>query len=135
MQKIKHPLPFPKPKLLRITARKCCYEKRQKLKRLNSGMKWIKSDIEEISEEQKEIKEKQTQLREKFEAIDLECQQLQKETKLIIQQSARTQIRLALMFQILKARENLEFDKAALLTNALREVIAGEGQEMNGSGK
>ncbi|KAE8731471.1 putative Phosphatidylinositol glycan [Hibiscus syriacus] len=134
MQKRKHPLPFPKPKLLRTTAWKCC-EKRQRLKRLNRRLERIKSDIEERSEEQEEIKEKQTELREKFEAIDLECAQLQNETRLIIQQSARTQIRLALMFQILKARENQELDKAALLTNALRELIAREEQEMNGSGK
>ncbi|KAE8661267.1 putative Phosphatidylinositol glycan [Hibiscus syriacus] len=134
MQKRKHPLAFPKPKLLRTTAWKRC-EKRQRLKRLNSRLKRIKSDNVEISEEQKEIKEKQTELRGKFEAVDLERAQLQNETRLIIQQSARTQIRLALMFQILKARENLELDKAALLTNALREVIAREEQDMNGCKK
>ncbi|GMJ02850.1 hypothetical protein HRI_003954200 [Hibiscus trionum] len=134
LRKRKHPLPFPKPKLLRTTAWKC-YQKRQRLKRLNSGMKKIKVDIKELSEEQREMKERQRELREKIEAIDLQCEQLQKETKLIIQQSGRTQIRLALMFQILKARENLEFDKAAMLTAALREVIAREEQEMNGSGR
>ncbi|KAL4313226.1 hypothetical protein GQ457_01G007910 [Hibiscus cannabinus] len=132
LPKRKLPLPSPKPKPLRTTAWKR-YRKQQRLKRLNNRMKRVKFDIKEISEEQKEIKERQAELREKFEAIGLQCEQLQKETKLIMQQSGRTQIRLALMFQILKAREKLEFDKAALLTAALREVIAREEQEMNGS--
>ncbi|MBA0580457.1 hypothetical protein Gorai_022673 [Gossypium raimondii] len=83
-------------------------------------MKRIRSDMKEISEEQEEIKEKQRQEREKFEAIQLECEELKNQTILIAQQTASTQIRLALMLQILKARENLEFDKAVMLTNALR---------------
>ncbi|XP_012463069.1 uncharacterized protein LOC105782690 isoform X2 [Gossypium raimondii] len=114
-----HPLPFPKPKLLWK-----CHQKRKKQERLSSRMKRIRSDMKEISEEQEEIKEKQRQEREKFEAIQLECEELKNQTILIAQQTASTQIRLALMLQILKARENLEFDKAVMLTNALREVIA-----------
>ncbi|XP_040943033.1 uncharacterized protein [Gossypium hirsutum] len=115
-----HPLPFPKPKLLW----KCHQQKRKKQERLSSRMKRIRSDMKEISEEQKEIKEGQRQERENFEAIQLECEELKNQTILIAQQTASTQIRLALMLQILKARENLEFDKAVMLTNALREVIA-----------
>ncbi|XVE74325.1 hypothetical protein DITRI_Ditri12bG0007700 [Diplodiscus trichospermus] len=94
-------------------------------------MKRLRSDIDEISEEQRKIKEGQKQVREKFEAIELECEQLRKETNLIIKQSLNTQIRLGFMFQILKARENQEFNKAALLTCALREVIARENQQKN----
>ncbi|XVE53441.1 hypothetical protein DITRI_Ditri03aG0003300 [Diplodiscus trichospermus] len=92
-------------------------------------MKILKAEMEEISEEQKEIKEGQRQVREKFEAIETECEQLRKETMLIIQQSASTQIRLALMFQILKARENHEFSKASQLTCALRELVARESEQ------
>ena len=80
----------------------------------------LRSEMEEISEEQKQIKEGQRQVREKFEAIEFECDQLRKETNLVMQQSRSTQIRLAIMFQILKARENQEFDKAAQLTAVLR---------------
>ncbi|KAL4272944.1 hypothetical protein GQ457_13G000710 [Hibiscus cannabinus] len=128
--KRKSPLSFPKPKSFPTTSWKC-YQKRQRLKRLNSGMKRARSGTEEISEEQ----EKQTQLSNRFEAIGKQCEQLRKETAVIVQQSARTQIRLALMFQILKARENHDFDKAAVLTAALREAIAREEQEMNASEK
>ena len=83
-------------------------------------MRRLRSDIEETSKEQRKIKEGQKQVREKIEAIDLEYEQLRKETNLIMQQSMNTQIRLAFMFQIFKARENQEFDKAAQLTTALR---------------
>ncbi|XP_022751618.1 uncharacterized protein LOC111300248 [Durio zibethinus] len=103
--------------------------KRKRLKKLNNAMRRVRSDMEEISDEQKKIRDGQRQVREKFEAIELECEQLRKETKLIMQQSQNTQIRLAFMFQILKARENQEFDKAAKLTVALRELIAGKNQQ------
>ncbi|XWS10628.1 hypothetical protein CRYUN_Cryun38cG0012800 [Craigia yunnanensis] len=93
----------------------------QKKKRLTkSRMKRLRVEMEEISEEQKKIKEGQKQVREKFEALELECEQLRKETIVITQQSFSTQIRLALMFQILKARENHDFSKASQLTCALR---------------
>ncbi|KAK8369317.1 hypothetical protein V6Z12_A01G104300 [Gossypium hirsutum] len=115
-----HTLPFPKPELLW----RCYQQKRKKQERLSSRMKRIRSDMKEISEEQKEIKERQRKERENFEAIELECEELRNQIILIAQQTASTQIRLALMLQILKARENLEFDKAVMLTNALREVIA-----------
>ncbi|OMO63622.1 hypothetical protein COLO4_32286 [Corchorus olitorius] len=88
-------------------------------------MRRLRSDMEEISKEQKKIKEGQRQVREKFEAIEFECDELRKETNLIMQQSVSTQFRLAFMFQILKARENQEFDKAAQLTCALRKLIVG----------
>ncbi|PPS15875.1 hypothetical protein GOBAR_AA04710 [Gossypium barbadense] len=90
--------------------------------------------MKEITAEQREIKEGQRQVREKFEAIELQCEELRKETMLITQQSAKTQIRLALMFQILKARQNQELDKAAIITHAL-EVVAREEQELGASKK
>ncbi|XVF77969.1 hypothetical protein PTKIN_Ptkin14bG0090300 [Pterospermum kingtungense] len=92
-------------------------------------MQKLRVEMEEISQEQKRIKDAQKQVREKFEAIDLECEQLRKETMLITRQSFSTQIRLALMFQILKARENHDFSKASQLTCALRELIARENQQ------
>ncbi|XVE74315.1 hypothetical protein DITRI_Ditri12bG0007100 [Diplodiscus trichospermus] len=105
------------------------HQKKRRLKNINSRMKRLKVEMEEISEEQKMIKEGQRQVREKFEAIELECEQLRKETVLITQQSVSAQIRLALMFQILKARENQDFSKASQLTCALRELIARENQQ------
>ncbi|XP_021298801.1 uncharacterized protein LOC110427572 isoform X3 [Herrania umbratica] len=84
-------------------AKKACHgnQKRKRLKNLNTRMRRLRSDMEEISEEQKRIKEGQ-------------------------RQSANTQIRLAIMFRILKARENQDFDQAAKLTCALRALIAKE---------
>ncbi|XVF77947.1 hypothetical protein PTKIN_Ptkin14bG0088800 [Pterospermum kingtungense] len=103
--------------------------KKKRSPSLNSRMKRLKVEMEEISKEQRKIKEGQKQVREKFEAIELECEQLRKETMLITQQSFSTQLRLALMFQILKARENHDFSKASQLTCALRELIARENQQ------
>ena len=77
---------------------------------------------EEISNDQKSIKEGQSQVREKLKAIEKECEVLREETKLMIQQSALTQLRLALMLNILKAREEGDFAKAAQITQLLRLV-------------
>lgn len=89
---------------------------------MQESFKKLKSEMEEISEEQKNIREGQRQVKEKFEAIESECEELKRETKLIIQQSARTQIKLALMFRILKARETGDFSTASSLTEMLRLV-------------
>ena len=84
--------------------------------------KRLKTEMEEISKQQESIKKGQRQVREKFEAIEEECEQLRKETNKIIKQSAMTQIRLALMFNILKAQEEGNFAKASHLTQLLRLV-------------
>ncbi|XVE98935.1 hypothetical protein REPUB_Repub03eG0152100 [Reevesia pubescens] len=96
------------------------HKKKKRLTNLNSRLKRLRVEMEDISKEQRNIKEGQRQVREKFEAIELECEQLRKDTILITQQSVNTQIRLALMFQILKARESHDFSKASQLTSALR---------------
>ncbi|XP_022751562.1 uncharacterized protein LOC111300173 [Durio zibethinus] len=93
------------------------------MKKLNAIMRKLRVEMEKRSEEQKEIKEGQRHVKEKCEAIELECEQLRNETNLIIQQSANTQSRLVLMFQIFKAREDQDFTIAAKLTQALRELI------------
>ncbi|XVF77938.1 hypothetical protein PTKIN_Ptkin14bG0088100 [Pterospermum kingtungense] len=117
----RYPILLPKPR--HLTTGGIGHQKR---KRLKSSMKRLRL-------QQKQIKEGQRQVSEKCGAIELECEQLRKETDLIIKQSFNTQIRLALMFQILKARENHEFDKATQLTCALREAISRENQETNAS--
>ncbi|XVF78010.1 hypothetical protein PTKIN_Ptkin14bG0093700 [Pterospermum kingtungense] len=76
-----------------------------------------------IKKEQQSIKEGQRQVGAKLKAVTEECEQLRNETNQIMQQSANTQIRLALMFQILKAREQGDFAKAAQLTRLLREIV------------
>ena len=87
---------------------------------MQQRFKRLKTEMEEMSEEQKNIQEGQRQVGEKFEAIESECEKLKTETKMMIQQSGRTQVKLALMFRILKAREEGDFATAANLTQLLR---------------
>ncbi|XP_022749255.1 uncharacterized protein LOC111298789 isoform X3 [Durio zibethinus] len=90
---------------------------------MQESFKRLKSEMEEISQEQKNIREGHRLINKKFEAIESEGEELKRETILIIQQSARTKIKLALMFRILKAREAGEFNTAADLTEMLRLVV------------
>ncbi|KAK6228936.1 hypothetical protein SCA6_017887 [Theobroma cacao] len=115
-------------RVARMVLRKSPFNIRYKLKKngtkdLKVKYGRLKADIEEIGKEQKSIKEGQSQVREKFKAIEMECQVLKKETELIIQRSALTRLRLALLFHILKAREEGDFAKAAQLTQLLRLVF------------
>ncbi|XP_039014951.1 uncharacterized protein LOC120145128 [Hibiscus syriacus] len=103
-----------------ITSRRGNPNKKKISRSIKSRIKRLRVEMKEIDEEQRKIKEGQRQVKEKSEAIEIECEELRKEALLMTQQSASTQMRLALMFQILKARENLEFDKAAIVTRALR---------------
>ncbi|KAK8626565.1 hypothetical protein V6N13_134206 [Hibiscus sabdariffa] len=98
-------------------------------KGFKSRAKSMKKRLKARSEEQKDIKEGQRQVKEKIEAIETECEELKKETRFIIQQSARTQVKLALMFRILKAREAGDLDTAASLTQILREIVGREEEE------
>ncbi|PPR95262.1 hypothetical protein GOBAR_AA25412 [Gossypium barbadense] len=87
------------------------------------SFKRLKSEMEEISEEQKNIREGQRQVKEKFGIIESECEELKRETKLIIQQSARTQVKLALMFRILKAREAGELNLLRNKSVTIKRVL------------
>ncbi|XP_017980041.1 PREDICTED: uncharacterized protein LOC108662848 [Theobroma cacao] len=97
-------------------------KRKNAMKSVTTRFRRLKTDMEEISKEQESIKEGQRQVRAKFEAIQEECERLREETNNIIQQSAMTQIRLGLMFNILKAREEGNFAKASKLTQLLRSV-------------
>ncbi|EOX96899.1 PREDICTED: uncharacterized protein LOC18607045 isoform X2 [Theobroma cacao] len=103
--------------------------RRNGMKTMQESFKRLKMEMEEISEEQKNIREGQRQVKEKFEAIESECEELKRETRLIIQQSARTQVKLALMFRILKAREAGDFNIAAHFTEILRAIVGREKGE------
>ncbi|GMJ12596.1 hypothetical protein HRI_004928800 [Hibiscus trionum] len=96
---------------------------KSRAKPMKKRLRRLKTEMEARSEEHKDIKEGQRQVKEKIEAIETECEELKRETRFIIQQSARTQVKLALMFQILKARETGELDTAANLTQLLREIV------------
>ncbi|XVF39262.1 hypothetical protein PTKIN_Ptkin01aG0020900 [Pterospermum kingtungense] len=66
-------------------------------------LKTLQEEMKDISEEQKSIREGQIEVRERFKSIELECEQLRKETELIIQSSSAMQTRLRLMFEALEA--------------------------------
>jgi hypothetical protein len=51
------------------------------------------------------------------------------ETRQMIKQSARAQVRLALMIQIVKARESHDYVNAQKLTQMLREIVDEENSE------
>lgn len=99
------------------------------MKKIAQSMTKLKTEMEEISQEQKNIREGQSQVRKKFEQVEQECKQLREETKAVTIQSKTTQLRLALMFHIIKARENNDLPRAIQLTRYLRELI-GNGQRM-----
>ncbi|KAB2092009.1 hypothetical protein ES319_A03G234300v1 [Gossypium barbadense] len=96
---------------------------------LRGRVERLKTEMEKRSEEQKDIRERQRQVKDKFTAIEAECEELKRETRFIVQQTARTQIKLGLMFRILKARETGHLDEAALLTQMLREIVRFEKEE------
>ncbi|XVE53435.1 hypothetical protein DITRI_Ditri03aG0002900 [Diplodiscus trichospermus] len=118
-----------------IKANKRCFillkrkKKKNSTKYMRKRFKRLKVEMEEMSKQQQSIKEGQRQVRAKFKAIEDECEQLRQETKQIIRQSENNQIRLSLMFDILKAREQCDVAKAAQLTGLLREIVAtGDSQ-------
>ncbi|CAK7335911.1 unnamed protein product [Dovyalis caffra] len=84
----------------------------------------------EISQGQKRIREGQKEVREKFREISEEAAKLQEETNLISKQSAANQLRLDLMFEIVKARTENDSAKDASLTQTLRELMAKQKHEL-----
>ena len=76
----------------------------------------------EISKGQERIKEGQREIRQKFEERESEGRQLKEETMNIAKQSEWNQIRINLMFSILKARQENNFAHADNLTRLLRLV-------------
>ncbi|XVF81084.1 hypothetical protein PTKIN_Ptkin15bG0128000 [Pterospermum kingtungense] len=89
-------------------------------------LKRVKAEMGKLKSVQQHIKEKQMQLKGRFEEIEMQCNQLKEEAEMAVKQTARTQIKLLLMFKILKAREAGDFIEAATLTHLLRELVAKE---------
>ncbi|XP_011028052.1 PREDICTED: uncharacterized protein LOC105128190 isoform X2 [Populus euphratica] len=96
-------------------------QKRKRTGKIQANMRRLKAKMAEIGEQQKRIKKGQTEIREKFEEIELECDQLRKETLLISQQAACNQQRLDLMLMVVKAREDDNLPEADRLIQRLRE--------------
>ncbi|KAF9686029.1 hypothetical protein SADUNF_Sadunf03G0115900 [Salix dunnii] len=92
-------------------------------KKLSWSVKRIGADMVEISEGQKRIREGQKEIRKRFQEIIEEGAKLKEETNAISKQSSENQLRLDLMFQIVKARAEKDYAKDALLTQALRNAV------------
>ncbi|KAJ6962046.1 hypothetical protein NC652_000877 [Populus alba x Populus x berolinensis] len=103
--------------------RKSCLKRKKSDKKISKSIKRIKADMVEISEGQKRIREGQREVREKFQEISEEAAKLKEETHLISKQSAANELRLHLMFQIIKARAENDYAKDALLTQNLRDLM------------
>ncbi|KAH1032351.1 hypothetical protein J1N35_044525 [Gossypium stocksii] len=88
-----------------------------------------KGVLEEIRKEQNSIREGQSQVGEKLEAMEIEYEALHEESKLMIERSALTQIRLAVMLNILTARKEGDYAMAAHFTQLLREIIAKDNMQ------
>ncbi|XP_011028043.1 PREDICTED: golgin subfamily A member 6-like protein 22 [Populus euphratica] len=86
-------------------------------------MERLRIDMVEISEGQERLKEGQREIRQKFGEIESECRKLKEETMNIAKQSDCNQIRIDLMFSILKARQDNNFSHAERLTQLLREEM------------
>ena len=95
---------------------------RRGIRRPSCTIRGITSKMVEIREGQKRIKEGQKEVRKKFKEIRKESKKLKDETDLISRQSAANQLRLDLMFQIVKARADNDSAKDAHLTRTLRFV-------------
>lgn len=86
-----------------------------KLKGLKAKMGLIKQNAKCSRDEQKKI-------RAKFVEFQRQCDGMKQETEMMIKRTARTQLKLALMFSILKARQGGDSVKAAEFTRLLRLV-------------
>ncbi|XVE53436.1 hypothetical protein DITRI_Ditri03aG0003000 [Diplodiscus trichospermus] len=93
-----------------------------KMKSFKVRVQRIKADMGKIREEQRCIREEQKDIKEKFGQVKRQCDQLRDETQLIMQQSTSNRVRLILMFNILRARQDGDLDKAATLTRFLKLV-------------
>ncbi|XP_038688703.1 uncharacterized protein LOC119987870 isoform X2 [Tripterygium wilfordii] len=92
--------------------------------KIKAGITRLRAEMAEISEEQKCIKEGQRQVRKKYEEIEAERKQLWKETELIATQSAGIQLKLDIMFKLVKARAQNDTALVAELTHSLRDLVA-----------
>ncbi|KAK8557608.1 hypothetical protein V6N12_009837 [Hibiscus sabdariffa] len=86
----------------------------------------VKAKMGRIKQNGECLREEQRRIRAKFGEMERKCDRLKEETESIIKQTAGTQIKLALMFNILKAREGGDFIEATKLTKFLREIVAKE---------
>ncbi|XP_038710400.1 uncharacterized protein LOC120005043 [Tripterygium wilfordii] len=113
-----------------VSRRHCGVRKRRRHtnreleRKIKARIGQLKAEMVEIGEEQQCIKEGQRQVRNKYEEIEAEREQLKREMEVIAKQSASIQLRLNLMFGIVKARGQNDYVLVDKLTQSLRDLVA-----------
>lgn len=99
-------------------------QKNINIKKVSTSVQFkrVKAKMGKLKDDQQRLTEEQIRMRKRYTEIERQCDELKEETKTVIKQTARTQIKLVLMFKILKARESGDFIEAATLTHLLRFV-------------
>ncbi|GKV36082.1 hypothetical protein SLEP1_g44254 [Rubroshorea leprosula] len=103
-------------------------QRRKRLNNTNRRIMELKAEMEGISQEQKRVKEGQEEVREKLIKLGAECDQLRKETEFIFKQRAETQLRLNLIFEILKAKKDCNPSKVTNLIMHLRGLTGKQSE-------
>ncbi|KAK8542535.1 hypothetical protein V6N13_136892 [Hibiscus sabdariffa] len=93
-----------------------------KTKSLKRRVHGIKAEMGRIREDQRRIREEQRSIGERFGDVKRQCDELRLETETILKQSALNRIRLGIMFSILRARQDGDFDQAAAFTAFLSSI-------------
>ncbi|GAV78608.1 hypothetical protein CFOL_v3_22073 [Cephalotus follicularis] len=106
-----------------------CTQKRRMTRKAKPSIKRLKAEIKEMNAQQKRIKDRRRVVKRKFEQIEAKHDQLKRETKIIMQQNANTQLRLHSLSKILKARQDRDFVTATDLTQSLRELILKQNKQ------
>ncbi|KAE8679209.1 Retrovirus-related Pol polyprotein from transposon TNT 1-94 [Hibiscus syriacus] len=94
-----------------------------KTKSLKTRAQRIKADMGKIREDQRCIREEQRGIGEKFGDVRRQCHDLRLETQMIVKQSTFNRIRRSIMFSILRARQDGDFDKAAAFSGFLISLL------------
>ncbi|XP_039047942.1 uncharacterized protein LOC120188613 [Hibiscus syriacus] len=97
-------------------------------RKMKQRTKQVKEKIEKEKEKENGecLREEQRKIRAKFAEMERQGDRLRAETEMLMKQTARTQIKMALMFNILKAREHGHLIEASTLARFLRELVAKE---------
>ncbi|GAV69240.1 hypothetical protein CFOL_v3_12741 [Cephalotus follicularis] len=102
--------------------------KRTRIRKVKESIERLKTEMGEIRKVQNCIRNRQLETKGNIQEIESECSKLRNESKFIHEMSKDTQLRLNLMFKILRAREDNDLAKANDFTRSLRELIAKQNK-------
>ncbi|KAK8479274.1 hypothetical protein V6N11_064501 [Hibiscus sabdariffa] len=83
----------------------------------------LKRNMEKIRMDQQGIREEQTRVKQRFAIVKQQCEECREEINLISREATMTQLRVGLIFQIMRARKDGNFSKAHYLTRFLRFIV------------